>query len=201
MLLYFARHGESEDNAQGIIGGRRDSRLTARGIRQAEGLAAYIQSSGIRPDIAYTSPLKRAVETADIITNALSLPSAMRKTGLQERDFGAITGMTKEQANTLDTGGVIVAGKRRFAIAPKKAETFPDLLKRGERVLADLRSYHPNSKVLIVSHCISGLMLFASYHGLDWQQTLKDYHFGNASLTLFAATTKPADAMIYVSKL
>lgn len=201
MLLYFARHAESEDNANGIIGGRRDPKLTARGKRQAEALAAFIQSTGIRPDVAYTSPLRRAVETADIITTSLSLPSAMRKTGLQERDFGAITGMTKAQANSVDTGGVIVAGKRRFAIAPKKAETFPDLLKRGERVLDDLRSYHSNSKVLVVSHCISGLMLFARYYGLDWQQVLKDYHFGNASLTLFAPGTRPEDTSLYVSKI
>lgn len=201
MLLYFARHGESEDNANGIIGGRRDTKLTARGIRQAEALASFIQRTAIRPDVVYTSPLRRAADTADIITAKLNLPSAMRKTGLQERDFGAITGMTKLQANTVDTGGVIVAGKRRFAIAPKKAETFDDLLKRAERVLADLKSSHPNDKVLVVSHCVSGLMLFARYHGLDWRQVLKDYHFGNASLVLMSSTTRPEDAMRYVSEL
>jgi broad specificity phosphatase PhoE len=69
-LVYMIRHGESEGNAVHSFLGHTDLPLTERGRGQARDASVYLEKMGIRPDVAYASPLCRAYETA---TLALSL--------------------------------------------------------------------------------------------------------------------------------
>jgi probable phosphoglycerate mutase len=67
--LLFARHGETPENAAGLILGRRDPSLTATGLRQAHELAAQLAGLGILA--VWTSPLRRARETAEVVAAAI----------------------------------------------------------------------------------------------------------------------------------
>jgi broad specificity phosphatase PhoE len=69
--ILLARHGQTADNAGGRILGRRDPPLTETGVGQARSLAAKLASEGILA--VYTSPLRRARQTAEIVAGALGL--------------------------------------------------------------------------------------------------------------------------------
>ena len=64
-MIYFVRHGETEDNVLGISQGQLDIPLNERGIKQAEELSEKLK--GYKFDVIYTSPLIRAKRTAEII--------------------------------------------------------------------------------------------------------------------------------------
>ncbi len=71
MILYCVRHGESVYNAEGRIQGRLDVPLSELGRRQSAAAAAAL--AGLPIDALYASPLRRAMETAEIIADALAL--------------------------------------------------------------------------------------------------------------------------------
>lgn len=89
---YLVRHGQDEDNANGILNGRRDKSLTQIGIKQAEEAAEKIKASGILFDIVLASPLQRVFKTAEIICEALQIDPPIAEDLLIERDFGVMTG-------------------------------------------------------------------------------------------------------------
>ncbi len=90
MRVYFVRHGESEANVLEVIANRgwRDG-LTEKGRRQAYELATRLQEEVITE--IYCSPLKRAVETANIVGTKLGLPVTVTD-GLREFDCGELEG-------------------------------------------------------------------------------------------------------------
>lgn len=197
LRILLIRHAQSEDNLAGILGGHRDSVLTPHGIQQAQRAALYLQQHGIRPSMTYSSTLLRAQQTSEIITRTLHVSTAMLKRDLQERDMGDLTGMTKLEAQKADTGGVIYAGKRSFARMPKNGESFTALRARAQRVLRSVTMSHDKGVVFLVTHCVIGLMIFAEFYGLDWEETLKRFHLSNASLVWLDQSYEPQKAICF----
>ncbi len=72
MIIYTARHGQTEWNALHKVCGRTDVDLTPEGYKQAEALAENV--SGCRIHMIYSSPLRRAVETSRIISERMGIP-------------------------------------------------------------------------------------------------------------------------------
>lgn len=72
MKIYLTRHGETDWNLAARIQGSTDTELNETGIRQAGQLADRLIRDGVRPDAIYTSPLKRAAVTAQILAEKLS---------------------------------------------------------------------------------------------------------------------------------
>lgn len=92
--LILVRHGESEWNAKGLWTGLTDISLSEKGKEEARTAAQEIQD--IPLDMVFTSDLKRAQETADIITHQLATNSPLIKNkALNERDYGELTGKNK----------------------------------------------------------------------------------------------------------
>jgi 2,3-bisphosphoglycerate-dependent phosphoglycerate mutase len=88
--LYFARHGESEANVLREISNRGLKHpLTERGQRQAQTLAAELRPAGIA--VIYTSPLLRAIQTAEILSEALGVGFEVTD-ALREYDCGILEG-------------------------------------------------------------------------------------------------------------
>lgn len=198
MTIYLVRHGESEDNVHGVVGGRRETRLTAHGIQQVESTAAFFARRGTRPDVTYTSPQVRACKTAEIITSKLFLPSAMVKSSLKERELGEITGMRKDSIGAASAGDMILGfDNRRFVLAPKGGETFPQVIERAEKMVNYIRENHDGENVLLVTHAITGLMIMATYYGVRWEVALRKYRLGNASVTVLDRDLRPQEATIY----
>src|SRR6478609_11898807 len=90
MEIMLLRHGESEGNAQGRMQGRRDFPLSALGREQAARAAAFIRSSGLSLHAVYTSPLKRASETAAIVAEAGVCAQAIVDDDLPEIGAGVL---------------------------------------------------------------------------------------------------------------
>lgn len=97
--FYVFRHGLTDMNVIGRWQGSGvDFPLNAEGIRQAEELAEKLTTSGI--EVIFSSPLKRAVQTADIVALKLGVP-VKTDVGLIEGCFGEAEGKTKQEIDAL----------------------------------------------------------------------------------------------------
>lgn len=97
--LVLLRHGESVANAAKEFTGRIDVDLTARGLEQARAAARLLDDAGLVPDVVLTSPMVRALRTAQAVHAELGLTVALTEQWrLVERDYGFLTGMPKAQA-------------------------------------------------------------------------------------------------------
>jgi len=96
MKFLFVRHGETDFNRlKRVMGQRFDEPINERGVRQVQALLPQLGEKGIR--VILSSPLRRARETARIIGKHLNLPIEVRD-GLTERDYGSLSGKTRDEA-------------------------------------------------------------------------------------------------------
>ncbi len=96
----FLRHGESVGNVEERFQGQADFPLTDKGRTQAHVLAERWLTLGVKFDLAITSPLIRARETAQIVADVLNVPVEEDPIWM-ERDNGAMSGLTREEVNKL----------------------------------------------------------------------------------------------------
>src|SRR3989344_5671279 len=143
--IYLARHGQDQDNVDGILNGHRDQPLTELGISQAQKLAAHIKDTGLVFDHVYASPLQRAYRTAEIITETLGLPKPIREPDLIERDFGIMTGKPVGKIMEICAPDVLVTNKIKYFLSPEGAETFPQLIERAKNILDKLEAQPEDS--------------------------------------------------------
>jgi broad specificity phosphatase PhoE len=180
--IYVARHGQNEDNANGILNGHRDLPLTEIGEAQAEALAEGIMELGVAFDKVYSSPLIRAYDTAKKITEALHLPEPTIMPELIERDFGVMTGVPQSEIAQRCSPDIIQTETITYFLSPDGAETFPDLVERANTVLQKLGERHKEGSLLLVGHGDFGKMIYAAATHQDWESVLRDFHFGNGEL-------------------
>ena len=98
--LILIRHGESEWNTKNVWTGLTDIGLTQKGENEAKAAAVLVRD--ISFNAAFTSRLKRANQTLDIILNELHLTgiSVTKHEALNERDYGIFTGKNKLEIKT-----------------------------------------------------------------------------------------------------
>jgi len=181
-IIYIARHGQNEDNAEGILNGHRDKPLTAIGRGQAKELGVALKGSALSFSTVYSSPLSRAFETAEIATEIAGLKPPNVHELLIERDFGIMSGKRTDQIEEICGTSVIKTDTITYFLDPEGAETFPQLLERAETLLIELKEKHPDETLLLVTHGDIGKMLYAQFYGLPWKSVLTDFHFGNCEL-------------------
>jgi probable phosphoglycerate mutase len=97
-VLFVARHGETDWNAQARWQGHTDVPLNDTGRSQARALAHALRTAGLAGVVA--SDLARAQETAQIVAVELGLAVAYVDAALRERAFGIFEGLTREQCET-----------------------------------------------------------------------------------------------------
>jgi len=98
-LLYLARHGETDWNAQGRWQGQTDVPLNSNGLAQALELASALREAGLRAIVS--SDLARARETARVVADHLGLGVGHLDPGLRERSLGVFDGLTRGECETL----------------------------------------------------------------------------------------------------
>jgi probable phosphoglycerate mutase len=94
-LIFLARHGETDWNAQGRWQGHTDIPLNDRGREQARAVAATLRDSGLGG--LASSDLSRAYETARIVGHELGLKVDYVDAGLRERSLGPFEGLTRAE--------------------------------------------------------------------------------------------------------
>ena len=136
--LYFVRHGESELNARRMHAGQIDTPLTTRGREQAR--AAGAQAKAIALDLIVSSPLSRALETAQTIASSIGYPldRIMVNPRFMERSIGSLAGYSWDEID-------------EDAAEFPDMETKEQLIARARSALRFLRSL-PEDNILLVSH-------------------------------------------------
>ncbi len=140
--FYFLRHGETRENEKGIVQGQNDTRLSPRGRQSA--LRAGEALDGVLLRSIHASPLKRAWETASILSILRGVP-VFKVKDLMERDWGSYQGLPKDL--------------RPARPNPKTAETLEAF---SARVLAAMSSITGPAPVLVVAH--SGVFRVLCFH-------------------------------------
>lgn len=182
MHLLFVRHGEDEDNANGILNGHRDRPLTVRGQKQA--LAAARRLSILQPDVIFVSPLFRARETATIIANRLGIREVSVVPELIERDFGVMTGVSYSDISRLAKNTIQAHGFTMFLEAPQ-SETYPTVVCRVQSSVDSIRRQHSNHRVLLVSHGDVFKALLMALEGRTLEESYQAPWLENAEIADF----------------
>ncbi len=146
MKIILARHGETEDNRRLIIGGQRDTPLNENGVRQAKDLALKLKDAKI--DVAYSSPLIRALRTAEEIMKLHDGVPLHVAGQLKERNAGEVEGRV---CKTNDEAKEIGLGPIRFGESP---EQFQDRIFQFTKHIIER---YRDETVLFVSH--GGVMM------------------------------------------
>jgi len=197
LQIYLARHGQDEDNAQGILNGHRDTPLTQSGVDQAKGIAQKIKAVGLKFDKVYSSPLQRAFMTATIIADTIEVNKPIKLELLIERNFGIMTGHLKSEIEPICAPDIIKTDTIIYFLNPDGAETFPQLFKRGEQIIAKITNNCKDGKILLVTHGDIGKMIYAAYYKLDWQKVLTLFHFGNSDLLLLSPESPATESHVF----
>lgn len=198
--IYIVRHGQDEDNQNGILNGHRDMPLTELGKTQAQQLAQKIKNIGIHFDKAYSSPLQRAYITWKIITDALSIDAPEQLDIFIERDFGSMTGKAIQDIEILCAPNIIKSETVIYFLNPEGAETFPQVLRRAKQALTYIQKKHKNGNILLTTHWDFGKMLYTAYYGLSRTDTLVNFHFGNWEVLLLSLSITEKEAHLFQTK-
>ena len=158
-LLVLVRHGQSDWNLKNLFTGWRDVDLTEKGVAEAREAGRKLKTQGIKFDVAFTSSLKRAQRTLDLILEEMGqmgIP-VLKDQALNERDYGDLVGLNKDDARKKWGEEQVHIWRRSYDVAPPGGESLKDTLARalpyyvtdilprvlrGERVLV---SAHGNS--------------------------------------------------------
>jgi 2,3-bisphosphoglycerate-dependent phosphoglycerate mutase len=130
--LVLVRHGQSEFNSRNLYTGRRDPELTPQGIAEALAAGRKLGQSGYQFDIAFTSEFRRARHTLELILSELGQRelTVITDGALNERDYGALTGLDRQEA--VDRFGKINlrAWRKSFDGTPPDGESLRDTAAR-----------------------------------------------------------------------
>lgn len=145
-----ARHGETDWNIAGILQGWIDVEINDEGRRQAREMAANLADAEFGR--VYSSSLRRAMETAEIIADALGLPAPTPLDGLRERNFGAVQGVPKSELADLNPVLLQQILKRNPASDFEAGETMDDFADRVMAALFSIPRTVAGGRVLVVTH-------------------------------------------------
>ena len=131
-LLVLVRHGQSEWNLKNLFTGWKDPDLTEQGIAEAREAARKLKAQGLTFDIAFTSVLKRAQHTLDLIMAEIGQTDLPFKEhmALNERDYGDLSGLNKDDARKKWGEEQIHVWRRSYDVAPPGGESLRDTLAR-----------------------------------------------------------------------
>jgi broad specificity phosphatase PhoE len=143
--IVLVRHGETDWNRERRFQGHADTPLNEAGRRQALELAGTLR--GARLTAVYTSPLRRATETARIVGDELGLEPRPLE-ALREIDVGDWQGMTVDEVKTRFPEQADVAWRSGWP----NGETYDQLAERVVPALLELGRLHPDDRILVVTH-------------------------------------------------
>lgn len=179
--LYLIRHGTTTLNIQNRYRGRRDVPLDAQGW--ADAVDAARQLSGVGLAAIYAGPLRRTINTAQVVADECRIPDVRILHGLVNLDYGEWEGMTAEEAAMFDP-----AGFQRYTEEPSKAvcpngERLADAQARMIEAVQLIGARHAGERVAGVTHAVMIRLVVArllDLHDASWRIPV-----GRGSLTRF----------------
>jgi len=182
MELYIVRHGETIENATGIIQGWSHGTLSKKGKEQAIKLAKRIEK--INPDIIYCSDLRRCKQTIAPYLKKHKTKIIYTK-DLRERSQGIFDGKSGAEASQWKKEkGIPTESKHKWKFTFPRGETFTQLKKRTKRILDKIIKNHKGEKVLIITHGQAKIALMLNIFKKPEETHNKKYKSENTGLSI-----------------
>jgi 2,3-bisphosphoglycerate-dependent phosphoglycerate mutase len=132
-LLVLVRHGQSEWNLKNLFTGWKDVELTDTGVSEARAAGKKLKARNLTFDRAFTSDLKRAQKTLSLILEEMGQSSirVTRNVALNERDYGDLVGMNKDDARKKWGEEQVLQWRRSYDVPPPGGESLKDTVARA----------------------------------------------------------------------
>jgi phosphoserine phosphatase len=167
MQLYVVRHGETAWNKEEVFRGRKDVPLNETGKKQAQLTGQYFLNKGIAR--IFSSPLRRAMETAEGISKATKIPIEVME-GLNDMNFGAWEGLSLREVDKLYPEELKIWQQSPHKFHARDGESIGDVRRRVtkgiQKILPDERG-----PILLVTHRVICKIIFL------YALMLKSRHF------------------------
>ncbi len=154
--LILVRHGESEWNLKNLFTGWKNPDLTEKGIEEARESGRKIKAAGLMPTVLFTSALRRAQHSLDLILEELGIVNCVitRNQALNERDYGDLSGLNKDDARAKWGEEQVLIWRRSYDVPPPGGESLKDTAARTlpyyeARILPQVRA---GETVLVAAH-------------------------------------------------
>jgi 2,3-bisphosphoglycerate-dependent phosphoglycerate mutase len=191
------RHGQSDWNNKNLFTGWENPGLTSKGIDEAHATGLLLKKQSKIYSYLFTSLLDRAINTANIILEELDLNgiNVVRDEALNERDYGELTGLNKDDARGKWGEDQVHIWRRSFDIPPPGGESLKDTADRvipyyENKILPLL---FENNNILVSAHGNSLRALVMHIEGLSPEEILQreiatgqpiSYDFSNGKFNL-----------------
>ncbi|MBI2024835.1 MAG: class I tRNA ligase family protein [Candidatus Harrisonbacteria bacterium] len=162
--FFIARHSEAEHNISGTLAngsesGNNASKLTEKGVKQAESMAKEFTKKKI--DVIYHSPLARTKEVAQIIAKATGAET------IADKRLTEVNGGSFNNRSVGEFGAFFKSKMERFSKTPPGGENYSDIKKRMLEAIRDINQKHNEKNILIVSHGDPLFVLEGAVQGLS----------------------------------
>ena len=195
--LTLVRHGQSDWNKKNLFTGWENPDLTSKGIDEAHATGVLLKKQSKIYSYLFTSLLDRAINTANIILDELDIIgiSVIRDEALNERDYGELTGLNKDDAKKKWGEDQVHIWRRSFDIPPPGGESLKDT---ADRVIPYYKNkilplLFENNNILVSAHGNSLRALVMHIEGLSPEDILQreiatgqplSYEFSNGKFNL-----------------
>jgi len=177
--IFLVRHGETVDNARRIMQGQTQGELNERGWEQARQVARRLSAEQV--DAVVSSDLRRAIQTAEVISAHHGLPVTTTPL-LRERDWGSFTGRFIPDL--------------RDMVWSEDIESEESLLMRARSLLIYITATYPGKSVVAVGHGIINKAVLAVYAGCSMREVQRMMNAEVRILTMSAERAAAAVALI-----
>lgn len=176
MKLIVIRNTEAPSNVNYVVGGRSNESLTKKGVIQAKALRKKLEK--INYDVIITSPVNRAVETANIV-NYKNIP-LIKDERITERDSGDLLLKDRNLVNKTEWNSM---EKLR---TDDGAETLLSLINRANDFIEEIRKKYENKTVLIVTHNSISRALWMIKNGKEKnKEEINMYYHNSEDITIY----------------
>ncbi|HEX7073917.1 MAG TPA: 2,3-bisphosphoglycerate-dependent phosphoglycerate mutase [Hyphomicrobiaceae bacterium] len=176
-VLVLVRHGESEWNKLNLFTGWRDPDLSEKGVEEARRAGQLLKAEGYRFDVAFTSALKRAQHTLDIILEQLGQTGLVtyKDQALNERDYGDLSGLNKDDARRRWGAEQVHIWRRSYDVNPPGGESLKDTAARTlpyyeEKIWPEVKA---GRNVIVAAHGNSLRSIVMKLDGLSPDEVTK----------------------------
>jgi 2,3-bisphosphoglycerate-dependent phosphoglycerate mutase len=184
------RHGESTWNKENRFTGWTDVGLSARGVEEAYKAAALLKEGGFEFNVAFTSVLRRAIQTLWIVLEEMDLMyiPVHRSWRLNERHYGALQGLNKAETAKEFGEEQVMAWRRSYNVKPPPLEKsdprypgsdprYKDMAEKDipltESLEDTVRRFLPYWKETVAPQVMSGRRVIISAHGNSLRALVK----------------------------